>query len=101
MRSLLNVVVLFTDNVALPVSAAGVAMVMLLPARTTGRGPPLNESGLVSVTALFAWRTPLDSATGPVPSALLLAICSEPDVPCGLDRAPSGTRTSWLLVSGP
>ena len=39
-RSLLNVVVLLTDSVALPVRTAGLATVMALPARATGSGPP-------------------------------------------------------------
>src|SRR5262249_27274874 len=100
-RSLLNVVVLFTDSVALPARTAGVATVMALPARATGRGPPLSDSVLASATGVLACSTPVDRGIGPLPRALLLPIWSEPDVPCGLDRAPSGARTFTLLVSGP
>src|SRR4051812_25212743 len=100
-RSLLNVVVLLTDSVALPVSVAAFAKVMLLPARARGSWPPLIDTGLVRLTALLAWRTPLDRETGPVPRAVLLPSRSEPVTPAGLDRKPSGTSTLTLLLSGP
>ena len=98
-RSPLNVVVLLTDSVALPVSAAGLAIVMALPVRASGSGPPRKEIAFANVTALVAWRTPLDRATGPVPSELLLAIWSEPVVPCGLDSPRRDEKSGGGVAS--
>ena len=100
-RSLLKVVVLLTDRAVLPPSKAGLATVMLLPARTTGRGPPARVMVLVSVTALLACNTPLDRDTGPTPNELALVIWSVPAVPRLLARALAGIGTVTKLVSGP
>src|SRR4051794_16795507 len=89
-RSLLKVVVLLTDRLTLPPSRAGLATVMALPVRATGSGPPARVTVLLSVTALLAWSTPLDSDTAPTPSELLLVICRVPAVPTLLASALAG-----------
>src|SRR5437764_5822228 len=100
-RSVLNVEVLFTDRVAFPVRKAGPLNVIALPARASGSGPPATDTGFVSVTAAVAWKTPLESDTGPVPSDPPAPTWSAPDVPWGVDRVPNGTSRFTVLVFGP